>query len=255
MAGLFNLSGKTVLATGATKGIGQSMTLALAEAGADVIILQRDLSNTDTKTKVEALGRKCTLIQCDMSERERISEAVKEALSVSQVHVLLNSAGLQRRFPAEELSYEAWDDVQRTNLAAIFAMCREVGTRWLAEKRRGVIINVASLAAMQGGINMAAYAASKGGVVQLTKALSNEWSGRGIRVNCVSPGYIATDINKDVRTKPEYKANYDSITSRIPMGRWGDADDFKGVAVFMASDASAYMSGENLVIDGGWMAR
>lgn len=190
-----------------------------------------------------------------MSDRERISTAIKEALAASRVDILLNSAGLQRRFPAEQLSYEAWDDVQQTNIAAIFATCREVGTHWLAEKQKGVIINVASLAAMQGGVNMAAYAASKGGVLMLTKALSNEWAGRGIRVNCVSPGYIATDINKDVRTKPEYKANYDSITSRIPMGHWGDADDFKGVAVFMASDASAYMSGENIVIDGGWMAR
>lgn len=201
------------------------------------------------------MGRKCALFQCDMSDRSQISSAIKEVLGTNRIDILLNAAGLQRRFPAEEMSYEAWDDVQRTNLDAIFATCREVGTHWLSQKQKGVMINVASLAAMQGGVNMAAYAASKGGVLQLTKALSNEWAGRGIRVNCVSPGFIATDINKDVRTKPEYKTNYDSITSRIPMGHWGDANDFKGVAVFMASDASSYMSGENIVIDGGWMAR
>jgi 2-dehydro-3-deoxy-D-gluconate 5-dehydrogenase len=190
-----------------------------------------------------------------MSDRDRIGAAVKEALAVGQVDILLNCAGLQRRFPAEEMSFSAWDDVQNTNLAAIFAACQAVGQHWLAQKQPGVIINVASLAAMQGGVNMVAYAASKGGVLQLTKALSNEWVGRGIRVNCVSPGYIATDINKDTRTQEKHKANFEAINARIPMGRWGEADDFKGVAVFMASKASAYMSGENLVIDGGWMAR
>ncbi|EFY95198.1 2-dehydro-3-deoxy-D-gluconate 5-dehydrogenase [Metarhizium robertsii ARSEF 23] len=272
MAGLFDLTDKTVVATGATRGIGQSMTIGLAELGADVISLQRDLSNTETQNKVLALGRKFTAIHCDVSNNTKVLQAMREALALTRVDILLNAAGLQRRSPAQDLSYEAYEEVMDANLSAIFTTCQEAGRYWLDKGQQGVIINVASVVAVQGGVNMAAYAASKGGVLQLTRALSNEWAGRGIRVNCVSPGYvnvvpsnrvaclfakseIATDINKDVRTEPEYREHYDFLTKRIPMGRWGVADDFKGVAVFMASKASCYMSGENLVIDGGWLAR
>ena len=183
-----------------------------------------------------------------------MTRAVGEALSRHEISILLNAAGIQRRFNAEDFEFEAYDAVLRTNLDATFATCREVGAHWLNKRKKGVIINVGSLASFQGGVRMAAYAASKGGVLMLTKALSNEWSGRGIRVNSVIPGYIATDINLDVRTNPD-SSLHESITSRIPMGHWDDADDLKGVAIFLASDASSYMSGESVAIDGGWMAR
>ena len=217
-------------------------------------VKQRDPANTETQSHVQALGRKCDVIACDAADRDSVTKAVGEALSRHEVSILLNAAGIQRRFNAEDFAFEAYDAVLRTNLDATFATCREVGAHWLNKGQKGVIINVGSLASFQGGVRMAAYAASKGGVLMLTKALSNEWSGRGIRVNSVIPGYIATDINLDVRTNPD-PSLHESITSRIPMGRWGDADDLKGVAIFLASDASSYMSGESVVIDGGWMAR
>jgi 2-deoxy-D-gluconate 3-dehydrogenase len=173
------------------------------------------------------------------------------------IHILLNCAGIQARHPAASFPDDDWNRVLQVNLNAVFTLCRDVGKHMLSRpldsrNRRGSIINVASLLSFQGGITVPAYAASKGGVAQLTKALSNEWAGQGICVNAIAPGYIATDMNEAL-IKDEERAG--SILSRIPKGRWGEAEDFKGVVVWLASRASSYVSGEIVTVDGGWMGR
>lgn len=174
-----------------------------------------------------------------------------------QIHILLNCGGIQRRHPAHQFPDEDWNEVLQVNLNAVFTLCRDVGAHMLSRDadtygRRGSIINVGSLLSFQGGINVPAYAASKGGVSQLSKALSNQWADKGITVNCICPGYIATDMNEAL-LKDEKRAA--SILERIPAGRWGSPDDFKGSVVFLASRASAYVTGELLTVDGGWMGR
>lgn len=256
---LFSLTGKTALITGGTRGIGQAMAVALAEAGADILLALRSGADTATKTKVEALGRKCTLYDVDISSRESVAALVPAILKDGhRIDVLVNCAGIQRRHPAHQFPTSDWDEVLQVNLGAVFELCRDVGAHMLeqpfyeGEKRRGAIINVASLLSFQGGITVPAYAASKGGVAQLTKALSNEWASKGISVNAIAPGYIATEMNTALI---DDEARAAGILARIPAGRWGLPDDFKGAVIFLASRASAYVSGEILTVDGGWMGR
>ncbi|RDI82124.1 hypothetical protein Vi05172_g7886 [Venturia inaequalis] len=255
---LFSLEGQTALVTGGTRGIGQAMTIALAEAGADILLVQRDTSNTETKTKIESLGRKCTIYTTDLSSQSSVSELVPKILADNHtIHILLNCAGIQARHPAHQFPDSDWNLVLQINLNAVFTLCRDVGAHMLSRpvdqyNRRGSIINVASLLSFQGGITVPAYAASKGGVAQLTKALSNEWAGKGINVNAIAPGYIATDMNEALIKDQDRAA---SILSRIPAGRWGAAEDFKGVVVWLAGRASGYVSGEIVTVDGGWMGR
>ncbi|KZF19853.1 NAD(P)-binding protein [Xylona heveae TC161] len=255
---LFSLEGKTALITGGTRGIGQSMTVALAEVGADIILVQRDTTNTQTKELVEKAGRKAIIYCADLSSRDEVKKVVPMIIKDGyQIDVLLNCGGIQRRHPSAEFPDDDWDEVLQVNLTSVFTLCREVGAHMLSRSsdvhgRRGSIINVASLLSFQGGITVPAYAASKGGVAQLTKALSNEWASKGISVNAIAPGYIATDMNTALINDPNRAS---SILSRIPVGRWGSPEDFKGAVVFLASRASAYVSGEILTVDGGWMGR
>ncbi|PSN61262.1 NAD(P)-binding protein [Corynespora cassiicola Philippines] len=256
---LFSLEGQTALVTGGTRGIGQSMALALAEAGADILLVQRDTSNQTTKEAVEKLGRKATIYTADLSSASSVSELVPKVLKDGhRIHILLNCGGIQRRHPAHQFPDDDWQAVLQVNLSSVFTLCRDVGAHMLAQEpdlplnRRGSIINVASLLSFQGGITVPAYSASKGGVAQLTKALSNEWSSKGVTVNAIAPGYIATEMNTAL-INDESRAT--SILQRIPAGRWGNPDDFKGGIVYLASAASAYVSGEVLTIDGGWMGR
>lgn len=234
------------------------MALALAEAGADILLVQRDSSNISTKISIEALGRQCHIVTADLSDRASVSSILPQALKiVPKIDILLNCGGIQRRHKSEEFPIEDWDAVLQVNLSTVFTLCRDVGAHMLASEpdpsgRRGSIINVASLLSFQGGITVPAYAASKGGVAQLTKALSNEWASKGISVNAVAPGYVATEMNTALMQDEERAA---SILARIPKGRWGDPEDFKGPVVFLASKASAYVSGEILTVDGGWMGR
>ncbi|KAM3415355.1 hypothetical protein BST61_g8884 [Cercospora zeina] len=254
----FSLEGKTALVTGGTRGIGQSMAIALAEAGADVLLVQRDDSNQSTKEAIEKLGRKARIYTADLASNESMKRVVPQIVNDGHnIDILLNCGGIQRRHPAHQFPDEDWNEVLQVNLTAVFTLCRDVGAHMLSRDadqhgRRGSIINVGSLLTFQGGINVPAYAASKGGVGQLTKALSNQWANQGITVNAIAPGYIATEMNTALINDEKRAA---SILERIPAGRWGTPDDFKGSVVYLASRASAYVSGEVLTVDGGWMGR
>jgi len=255
---LFSLSGQTAIVTGATRGIGQAMALGLAEAGSDIILIVRDQSNTTTHTQITALGRKCTAYAADMGNQQAVGSIISDLIEDGhRPTILVNCAGIQRRSPAESFTDQDWSDVLQVQLTSVFTLCRNFGRYLLDEPldahgRRGAIINVASLMTFQGGINVPAYAAAKGGVGQLTKALSNEWASKGISVNAIAPGYIATEMTQALRDDVDRDQ---SIRSRIPAGRWGKPEDFKGPTVFLASRAGEYVSGEILCVDGGWMGR
>ncbi|KAF1991677.1 NAD(P)-binding protein, partial [Aulographum hederae CBS 113979] len=256
---MFSLEGEVAVVTGGTRGIGQAMAVALAEAGADIILIQRDTTNTTTKTQIESLNRTCTIHSCDLSSSASVAALTPRLLADHpRISILVNSAGIQRRHPSAQFPSNDWDDVLQTNLSAVFTLCRDIGAHMLSlppsptTNRRGSIINIASLLSFQGGLTVPAYAASKGGVAQLTKALSNEWAAKGVNVNAVAPGYIDTDMNVAL-INDENRAR--SILERIPAGRWGRPEDFAGVIVFLASRASGYVSGEVVTVDGGWMGR
>ncbi|KAI9376173.1 hypothetical protein BJX61DRAFT_531013 [Aspergillus egyptiacus] len=262
---LFSLEGQTALVTGGTRGIGAAMAIALAEAGADIVLIQRTSTNTTTADHITTtLHRKAHIHVAELSDRSAVKNIIP-TLTSSGIHptILLNCAGIQRRHPSEAFPDADWDEVLSVNLTSVFTLCREFGAYLLSRPadsfptptaggKRGSIINVASLLSFQGGITVPAYAASKGGVAQLTKALSNEWAGKGINVNAIAPGYVATDMNEALIADRERNAG---IMARIPAGRWGSPEDFKGVVVFLASAASAYVSGEVVTVDGGWMGR
>ncbi|TKX26885.1 sorbose reductase-like protein 1 [Elsinoe australis] len=255
---MFSLKGRRAVITGATRGIGAAMAIALAEAGSDIILIQRDTSNTSTKSQIESLGRKATIYTADLASADDVATLTKRILDGGHdIDILVTCAGIQRRHPAHVFPKEDWDEVLQVNLSTVFTLCRDVGAYMLtrepnARGHRGSIINVASLVSFQVGITVPAYAAAKGGIAQLTKALSNEWASKGINVNAIAPGYVATDMNEALINDKDRAA---SILSRIPAGRWGSPDDFKGPVVFLASPASGYVSGEIFTVDGGWMGR
>jgi 2-deoxy-D-gluconate 3-dehydrogenase len=251
---LFDLSGKTALVTGCKKGIGKAMAIALAEAGADIIGVSAslELEGSEIEKEIVALGKGFKAYQADFSNRTSLYafiEQVKTDFPV--VDILVNNAGTILRKPAAEHPDEYWDEIMEVNLNSQFVLSRELG-KLMLERGSGKIIFTASLLTFQGGINVPSYAASKGAIGSLTKALANEWAGKGINVNAIVPGYIATDNTDALRNDPERSQ---SILSRIPAGRWGNTDDFKGATVFLASEAAAYVHGTTLVVDGGWMGR
>ncbi|MGG1269121.1 SDR family oxidoreductase [Priestia aryabhattai] len=249
---LFSLDGKVSAITGATRGIGRSMAIALAEAGSDIALLQRSKEFLGVKEEIERLGRKCFIVNCDLENASQVSEAISSVLAYfGKLDILVNNAGIQRRSPAVDFAEEDWDAVMNVNLKTVWLLCQQAG-RQMLKQGSGKIINMASLLSYQGGITVPAYAAAKGGVAQLTKALSNEWAAKGVNVNGIVPGYIATDMNEAL-INDETRSR--QIIERIPAGRWGQADDFKGAVVFLASDASAYIHGHLLAVDGGWLGR
>lgn len=250
----FSIAGKTALVTGCSRGIGFAMAEGLAEAGANIIGVSASLpaQGSAIAEAVQRLGREFSGYRCDFSDREQVKAFVSKLTSAQDVpDILVNNAGTIRRQPAAEHSDAFWDEVIDVNLTSQFILAREIG-RQMVDRGSGKIIFTASLLSFQGGINVPGYAASKGGIAQLTKAFSNEWAGSGVNVNAIAPGYIATDNTQALQDDP---VRSEQILARIPAGRWGNPDDFKGPVTFLASDAARYVHGETLVVDGGWMAR
>lgn len=250
----FNLQGKVALVTGCKRGIGKAMAEGLAEAGADIIGVSAslELSGSEVEKSVTALGRKFKAYQCDFSNREALHAFLKQVKAENPtIDILINNAGTIKRAPAAEHPDEMWDEVIEVNLNSQFVISREIG-KTMVERGSGKIIFTASLLTFQGGITVPGYAASKGAIGQLTMALSNEWAGKGVNVNAIAPGYIATDNTQALREDADRSQ---AILSRIPQGRWGKPEDFKGPTVFLASEASNYMNGSIVTVDGGWMGR
>jgi 2-deoxy-D-gluconate 3-dehydrogenase len=249
----FKLDGKVALVTGARQGLGQGMAMALAEAGADIIGLDWTESN-QTGEIVKALGRRYYPMLCDLRQASAadLKKVVAEIVTGMQhLDILVNNAGIIRRAPALDFSETDWDDVLQINLRAVFFLSQAAG-RIMAQQGGGKIINVASMLSFQGGILVPSYTAAKSAVAGLTRALANEWAKHGIQVNAIAPGYMATDNTAPIRSDPERSR---TILERIPAGRWGTPDDLKGAVVFLASTASAYMSGAIIPVDGGWLTR
>ena len=253
MSNLFNLSGKTALVTGCNKGIGKSMALGLAEAGADIIGVSASLAPGSAVEKaVQALGRNFTAYQADLTSRTSLYEFItKVKTQHPTVDILVNNAGMILRQPAAQHSDEYWDKVLSINLDAAFILAREFGREMIA-RRSGKVIFTCSLLSFQGGITVPGYAASKGALASLVKALANERASQGVNVNGIAPGYISTDNTEALRNDP---VRSKSILDRIPAGRWGEADDFRGPTVFLASAAADSVHGTILTVDGGWMGR
>lgn len=299
---MFSLEGRTAVVTGGTRGIGAAIAIALAEAGADIILIQvlppipsfpilytlaihpqpytqsfqnptntpsqRDESNKTTHNAILSLSRKCTIYTCDLTSQSSVTQLTPRIHADGHdPSILISSAGIQRRRPAHTFPQSDWDEVLQVNLTSVFTLTRDLGAYMLTRPgtptstpsstsssppHRGNIITIASLTTFQGGINIPAYAATKGAVGQLTKALSNEWASHGINVNAVAPGWVATELTQVLTSDPVASK---TILDRIPAGRWAGPEDFKGVAVFLAGRGSAYVSGEVLTVDGGWMGR
>lgn len=250
----FNLTGKVALVTGCKRGIGKGMAIALAQAGADIIGVSATLESEGSavEKEVTALGRTFKGYSCDFSDRKALYAFIAQVKAdFPKIDILVNNAGTILRAPAAEHSDEFWDEVIEVNLNAQFVLSRELGKEMVG-RGAGKIIFTASLLTFQGGITVPGYAASKGGIGQLTMALSNEWAGKGVCVNAIAPGYIATDNTQALQDDPERSQ---AILGRIPAGRWGKPEDFAGPVVFLASAASDYMHGTILTVDGGWMGR
>jgi len=250
----FSLEGKTALVTGCKRGIGKAMAMGLAEAGANIIGVSATLetSGSAVEKAVTALGKSFKGYACDFSDRTALYSFIKQVKQdFPVIDILINNAGTILRTPAAEHPDEMWDKVIEVNQNAQFILTREIGKDMLA-RGAGKIVFTASLLTFQGGITVPGYAASKGAIGQMTMAFANEWASKGINVNAIAPGYIATDNTEALRNDPERSA---SILGRIPAGRWGKPEDFAGPTVFLCSEAAAYMHGITMLVDGGWMGR
>ena len=249
----FELTGKTALVTGSDTGLGQAMAIALAEAGADIVgtSISNDIKGGDTEKAITGLGRKFNGYIIDISDRDALYKFIGEVKSAFTIDILINNAGMILRKPVAEHPDDWWDKVISVNLDAQFLLTREFGKVMIA-RGSGKVVFTCSLLSFQGGINVPGYTASKSAVAGLVKAFANEWGSKGVNVNGIAPGYIATNNTQALREDPERSK---AILDRIPAARWGQPADFKGPVVFLCSEASSYMNGHVMVVDGGWMAR
>jgi 2-deoxy-D-gluconate 3-dehydrogenase len=251
LAAQFGLHGRTAVVTGARRGIGRACALALASAGADLVLWGRREGDCDeVAARVRACGSRVRTVAADLGDRAAVTATAGSLAEDGGIDILVNNAGAIRRAPAAETSLRDWDAVVRVDLDAVFLITRVLGAPML-DAGRGSIVNIASLLSFQGGVNVPAYAAAKHGVAGLTKALANEWAGRGVNVNAVAPGYVETDNTEALRADDERR---EAISARIPAGRWATAADIAGAVVFLASPAASYIHGHVLAVDGGWLA-
>ncbi len=249
---LFSLEGKTAIVTGANTGLGQGISVALAAAGAHVFGVARR-SCAETAEKVNETGGKFTEVIADLSDMSVIEKIVREVeAQTGRIDILVNNAGIIKRCDAIDVTPEDWDAVIDLNEKLVFFLSQAVAKQWIADGKGGKIINIVSMLAYQGGIRVPSYAASKSAVFGMTKALANEWARYNINVNAIAPGYMATNNTTQLRSD---ESRSEDILSRIPAGRWGTPEDMYGAAIFLASEASAYMNGFTVAVDGGWLAR
>lgn len=248
----FNLAGKVALVTGCNTGLGQAMAIALAQAGADVVGVNRS-APTESETTIKAMGRKFFDLRADVSETDKLPSLVSQAVALAgRIDILVNNAGIIRRNDAIEFTEKDWDDVMDVNLKSVFFLSQAAARQFISQGQGGKIINIASMLSFQGGIRVPSYTASKSGVLGLTKIMANEWAKHGINVNAIAPGYMDTNNTKAIRADAQRNAE---ILGRIPAGRWGLPEDMAGPVVFLASQASNYLQGHTMAVDGGWLAR
>jgi 2-deoxy-D-gluconate 3-dehydrogenase len=250
----FRLDGRVALVTGASRGLGAGMAIALASAGADLALHSTTQPASATADAIaKSSGRRTAFVTGDLGNPTCADRIMSEVLSaLGRVDILVNNAGIIRRRAAAEHTDEDWDEVISVNLSSVFRLCRAAGRHMIERRSGGKIVNIASMLSFQGGITVPGYAASKGGLVQLTKALANEWASSGINVNAIAPGYMETDNTSALRAD---QTRFREITARIPAGRWGTPLDLAGAVVFLSSRASDYVTGHVLAVDGGWLAR
>ena len=253
MSGLFDLSGKIALVTGASRGLGAGMALALADAGADLAIHASTQPPSGTEAAIRSKGRHVISFTANLAARSETANLVPSVLEAfGRIDILVNNAATMQRAPAAKHPDEMWDETIEVNLSSVFLLSRAAGAHMLERGSGGKIINIASMLSFQGGITVPSYAAAKGGVAQLTKAFANEWAPHGINVNAIAPGYMATDNTSALQADPVRSRQ---IGERIPAGRWGKPEDLHGAVVFLSSRASDYVNGHVLVVDGGWLGR
>ncbi|NHM31388.1 2-dehydro-3-deoxy-D-gluconate 5-dehydrogenase KduD [Neobacillus terrae] len=248
----FNLRGKVAIVTGGNRGLGQAYAVALAKAGADLFVVSRSEDWQETKDLIEVTGQRAVFFQADLSDRQKVKQvAVECKKEYGRIDILVNNAGTIRRAPITEYKEQDWDDVMEVNINSVYLLSQEAA-KVMVEQKSGKIINIASMLSFQGGKFVPPYTASKHAVAGLTKAFANELAEYNIQINAIAPGYIATDNTAPIRSDEKRNAE---ILSRIPAARWGETADLMGAVVFLASDASNYMNGHVLAVDGGWLAR